>query len=52
MISAINLFFLGSQTPFSLRFLSDHFEVTGDKLEANNPGKGAKLTYILQNCGA
>jgi len=40
-----------SRTPFNLRFISDHWEFTGDKLEANNPGKGARLGYELINCG-
>ena len=40
-----------ARTPFSLRFVSDHFEFTEEKKEAGNPGKGARLAYELVNCG-
>ena len=47
-----NAFFLsGSRSPFNLRFVSDHWENTGAMLEANNPGKGARLAYQLVSCG-
>ena len=46
-------FFLASRTPFSVRFLSDHWEYATDAMhEAVKPGKGIRLAYSLENCGA
>ena len=42
---------IGARVPFSLRFVSDHFEFTDMMKEAGNPGVGARLAYELVNCG-
>ena len=41
----------GSRAPFSLRFISDHWEVAEEMGEAKDPGKGARLAYELISCG-
>ena len=52
-ISLKSQFFLASRTPFSVRFLSDHWEYATDAMhEAVKPGKGIRLAYSLENCGA
>merc|ERR1712241_721633 len=40
-----------ARVPFSLRFVTDHFEFTDMMKEAGNPGVGARLAYELVNCG-
>eukprot|EP00093_Oithona_nana_P004333 04333.XXX_140302_138918_1 [CDS] Oithona nana genome sequencing. len=40
-----------ARVPFSLRFVSDHFEFTDMMKEAGNPGVGARLAYELLSCG-
>lgn len=40
-----------SRAPFSLRFISDHWDFAEGMMEAKDPGKGARLAYELISCG-
>jgi len=42
--------FTGSRAPFSIRFVSDHWDFAEMMGEAGNPGKGARLAYELIGC--
>jgi len=49
------VFFLnyqGNRQPFSIRFISDHWENAGMMAEISKPGNGFRLTYILQPCSS
>jgi len=41
-------FFVGNRLPFSLRFLSDHYEFAGAMAEINKPGFQKKLPLFLK----